>query len=82
LELRAQADEEAKKDPTFEQFQNQYMDHILGKVKPEDRTAGRPITAAYDAESSKAGRGGTGLSANALEEDEKNRKSEVGKRQS
>ena len=28
------------------------MDHILGKIKPEERTAGRPVTAPFDADSS------------------------------
>ena len=45
------------------------MDHITGKIRPEERTAGRPITAAYEEGSSK-GRNTTALSGNAMEDQE------------
>ena len=44
------------------------MDHILGKIKPEERTAGRPVTAPFDEDSK--GRPNTNLSHNALEDNE------------
>jgi len=43
------------------------LDHITGKIRPEERTAGRPITAAYEEGSSK-GRNTTALSGNAMED--------------
>lgn len=38
LHLKMEADENATRDRTFEEFKNMYGDHLLGKVDPHLRT--------------------------------------------
>lgn len=43
--MEKEQEEEAKRDMTWEEFLQQYQDHIEGKVDPDTRTANRPETA-------------------------------------
>jgi len=66
LELKAEAEEEGKRDRTYEEFKALYNDHIEGKVNAEDRTKNRPDTGDGDGVS----RGPkTGMSHNALDDE-------------
>ena len=49
-EMEAAAIVEAKRDRTFEEFEEMYGDHILGKIDPELRVGGRPVTAGFGEE--------------------------------
>ena len=44
-EMQKEAEEEAKRDQTWEEFLKMYQDHIEGKIDPDTRTANRPETA-------------------------------------
>ena len=44
-EMQKEAEEEAKRDQTWEDFLKMYQDHIEGKIDPDTRTANRPETA-------------------------------------
>lgn len=44
-EIQKEAEEEAKRDQTWEDFLKMYQDHIEGKIDPDTRTANRPETA-------------------------------------
>lgn len=66
LELKAEAEEEGKRDRTFEEFKTLYNDHIEGKVNADDRTKNRPDSGDGDGVS----RGPkTGMSHNALDDE-------------
>ena len=73
-ELKMTANEEAKRDRTYEEFEAMYGDHLAGLIDPQSRVGGRPDTANFeDGGGSRANK--TGLSHNAMEEDHDARES-------
>lgn len=74
IELQNYAVEEAKRDRTYEEFEQMYGDHLNGLVDPATRVAGRPETADYEGGGSR-GQNKTGLSQNAMEEEHDARES-------
>jgi hypothetical protein len=46
--MEAAAIADAKRDRTFEEFEEQYADHIAGKIDPALRVGNRPVTAGFD----------------------------------
>jgi len=44
LELKAEAEADAARDRTFEEFKEMYLDHIEGNVDPNIRLMNRPGT--------------------------------------
>ena len=41
LAAKEEAEADAKRDRTYEEFKELYLDHIEGNVKPQERLAGR-----------------------------------------
>lgn len=68
LELKKEAEADAARDRTFEEFKEMYLDHIDGKIDAATRVANRPDSA--DAEPVSRGGPRTGMSNNAMEIDE------------
>ena len=44
LELKAEAEADAARDRTFEEFKDMYLDHIEGNVDPNLRLMNRPVS--------------------------------------
>jgi hypothetical protein len=74
-ELLMVAQEESKRDRTYEEFQAMYGDHLAGLIDPHTRIGNRPETANFeDGEGGSRGKK-TALSHNAMEEDHDARES-------
>jgi hypothetical protein len=48
LAAKEEAEAEAARDRTFEEFKDMYLDHIEGNVNPENRIMNRPDSADGD----------------------------------
>ena len=55
LTMKAEAEADAARDRTFEEFKEMYMDHIEGKVSAEARVKDRPDSADAEAPVSRGG---------------------------
>ena len=61
--MEAAAIADAKRDRTFEEFEEQYLDHISGKIDPALRVGNRPVTAGYDGTGDMEGVSAAGMGA-------------------
>ena len=59
---------EATRDRTYEEFEQLYGDHIAGKIDPNLRVAGRPITAGFEGDGGSRTGSGAGPRAAAQED--------------
>ena len=71
LAMEAEAEKEAKRDRTFDEFFEMYGEHLAGKVDPQTRVGGRPETAPWDNGLAKSQNNQTGQS-NAVDGEDDN----------